>query len=123
MSMNVPESSNNVPESSNNVPEMSMNVPEMSMNVPEMSMNVPEMSMNVPEMSMNVPESSMNVFDSFMKVLRPEKLRNGHEMFKNVQERPTVRYVGRPETFILYKIDCPKRLQNQVHVHASKTKE
>jgi hypothetical protein len=34
-----------------------------------------------------------------------------------------VRDFGRSETFILYKINDLKRLQNHVHVHVSKTKE
>jgi hypothetical protein len=55
--------------------------------------------------------------------LWPEKLRNGQERWalRKFGHLRTVRDVERSETFILYKINGLKRLQN--HVHASKSKE
>jgi hypothetical protein len=78
---------------------------------------------------MNVPER----FRPFVTFLRPEMLRNFHETVKNVQEwsrtfmngrersgtvknvqerSRTFKAVGRSETFILYKMNGLKRLQN-----------
>jgi hypothetical protein len=45
------------------------------------------------------------------------------ETVRNVGSSVTVRDVGRSETFILYIMNGPRRLQNLDHVHASKTKE
>ena len=52
----------------------------------------------------------INVFDRFMTVFRPFLSEDGLKTVKNFHG-----YVGRSETFMLNKINCPKIFQNHVH--------
>ncbi len=56
-------------------------------------------------------------FHERFRPFRPEKLRNGHETFRNGNEYWIPRNVGRSETFILYMINVLKSFTSQYEIN------